>query len=292
MKPINLRITSLFLFIILTWGLAWPVNKVGLIYLSPAWYTAIRLIIGTVTMMMIVLLMGKLSLPNKRDLPLIAIIGILQISLYILLTNIGLKYLPPGRSSLLAYTTPLWVMPAAILFFNEKSGWVRWLGFGLGVAGLLILLSPWEINWLDLHNLFGASMLLLASLCWAISMLCTRYMKWHKSPLELIPWQLLAGTIPIVALACFKEPGLQITWSLPLILTLLYTGALVTGFSYLSGIIINRELPTIVVSLGFLLVPVVSLIVSALTLHESITVPTLIAMSLIIAGIGCVVVKR
>src|SRR6185503_21141098 len=110
MKTHNLRIISLFLFIILTWGLAWPVNKVGLAYLSPTWYTAMRLIIGTSTMMFIVFLMGKLSLPTKRDFPLIAIIGLLQISIYLLLTNIGLKYLPPGRSSLLAYTTPLWVM--------------------------------------------------------------------------------------------------------------------------------------------------------------------------------------
>src|SRR4029078_9044878 len=98
-----------------------------------------RLIIGTSTMMFIVFLMGKLSLPTKRDFPLIAIIGLLQISIYLLLTNRGLKYLPPGRSSLLAYTTPLWVMPLAIFFFNEKAGWSRWLGFILGVMGLMIL---------------------------------------------------------------------------------------------------------------------------------------------------------
>jgi drug/metabolite transporter (DMT)-like permease len=291
MKNINWRIIGLFIFIIFTWGFAWPVNKIGLAYLSPAWYTALRLIIGTVTMMTIVFCMGKLSIPDKRDLPLIAIIGLLQISVYILLANIGLKYLPPGRSSMLAYTTPLWVMPAATIFFHEKSGWVRWLGFGFGVTGLMILLSPWQINWLDHHNLFGAGMLLLASLCWAISMLCTRYMKWHKSPLELIPWQLLVGTIPILGLAWIDQPSLHIQWTLPLVITLLYTGALVTGFSYLSGVVINRELPTIVVSLGFLLVPVVSLLVSAIALHESITLPTIIAMSLIIAGIGCVVVK-
>ena len=120
MKSINWRIIGLFAFIILTWGLAWPASKIGLTYLSPAWYTAMRLMIGTVTMMLIVFSLGKLSLPTQRDLPLIAIIGILQISIFLLLTNVGLTYLPPGRSSLLAYTTPLWVMPAAILFFNEN----------------------------------------------------------------------------------------------------------------------------------------------------------------------------
>src|SRR3989338_11706271 len=246
-NKINFRLMALFSFIILSWGMAWPINKIGLAYMSPLWYTAIRLIVGTVTMMAIVIAINKFTLPKLKDYPLIMIIGLLQISIYILLANIGLAYLPAGRSSLLAYTTPLWIMPAATLFFNEKAGVLRWLGFLLGVGGLLILLSPWEINWSDSRVLFGSAMLLLASLCWAVSMLCARYMKWTKSPLELIPWQLLIGTIPILLFALIKEPIITVDWNPLLILSLIYTGILVTGLSYWSGLVINKELPTIVV---------------------------------------------
>jgi len=292
MKNINLRYIGLFAFIIFSWGLAWPVNKVGLTYLSPAWYTAIRLVIGTVTMMTIVLIVGKFSLPKSKDCPLIVIIGLLQISIYILLTNFGLTYLPAGRSSLLAYTTPLWIMPAATLFFNEKAGLLKWIGFLMGLGGLLLLLSPWEINWSNTDILFGTAMLLLASLCWSISMLCARYMQWSKSPLELIPWQLLIGTLPILVYAYATEPAVTIQWNMPLILSLIYTGILVTGFSYWSGLIINKELPTIIVSLGFLLVPIVSLLVSTVYMQETLSLPTICAIVLIISGICCVVVKE
>lgn len=288
MKKLNIRLLLLFIFIILSWGLAWPVNKIGLQYLSPTWYTAFRLIIGTVTMMAIVISLGKFSLPKPKDFPLILIIGLLQISIYILLANIGLHYLPAGRSSLLAYTTPLWVMPVATLLFKETTGGLRWLGFALGMMGLTILLSPWELDWTNNDILIGAAMLLLASLSWAISMLCARYMHWTKSPLELIPWQLLIGTIPIVILALIKEPAFTIHWTSPLILSLIYTGILVTGISYWSGVIINKELPTIVVSIGFLLVPIVSMLSSSLYLHETITLSTMLAMFLIISGICCV----
>lgn len=290
LNKINFRILGLFAFIILSWGLAWPINKVGLEYMSPVWYTAIRLMVGTITMMAIVIAIGKFTLPQRKDYPLIVIIGLLQISIYILLANVGLAYLPAGRSSLLAYTTPLWVMPAATLFFNEKAGPLRWLGFFLGIGGLLILLSPWELDWSNARILFGAAMLLLASLCWAISMLCARYMQWNKSPLELIPWQLLIGALPILIYALVKEPALNIEWHAPLILSLVYTGILVTGLSYWSGLVINKELPTIIVSLGFLLVPVFSLLVSSVYMHEAITLPTIAAMILIIGGICCVVV--
>lgn len=291
MPRINFKILALFLFIVFSWGLGWPANKMGLAYASPVWYTAIRLVAGAVTMFTFVGIAGKFSLPKWHDFPLIFVIGILQIALYIYLANLGLTYLPAGRSSLLAYTTPLWVMPIAVFFFHEDGAPIRWIGFALGLGGLFILLSPWELNWTDKNVLFGAAMLLLASFSWAISMLCVRYMKWTKTPLELIPWQLLLGAVPMVIYALAKEPSIPVTWNTPLLLSLVYTGVIVTGLSYWSGVVINKELPTIVVSLGFLLVPVVSLTLSAFFMHEAITLPIIAAMTLIIAGLICVVIQ-
>lgn len=289
-KTFDLRIFALFVFIVFSWGLGWPANKVGLEYMSPLWYTATRMIIGTVTMMTFVIALNKFSLPQWKDFPLIAAIGLLQISVFMLLANLGLSYLPAGRSSLIAYTTPLWIMPAATFFFDEKAGPLKWFGFLLGLGGLTILLSPWELNWHDSNIIFGASMLLLASLSWAISILCVRYMEWTKSPLELIPWQLLIGTIPMVLMAWIKEPVAVVHWSTPLLLSLVYTGILVTGISYWSGVVVNKALPTIVLSLGFLMVPVFSLIVSASFMHEAITLSMMGAMTMILFGLVCVVI--
>jgi drug/metabolite transporter (DMT)-like permease len=120
-------------------------------------------------------------------------------------------------------------------------------------------------------------------------MLAARYMHWSKPPLELMPWQLLVGTLPILFFACIKEPHLAVTWNTSLILSLAYTGVLVTGLSYWSGLVITRELPTLIASLGFLLVPVFSLFLSAIFMHEQITVPTLIAIVSILAGLVCVI---
>lgn len=289
MKKFNYRIFALFLFIIFSWGLAWPINKIGLQYMSPLWYTAIRLLIATVAMLGLVISMKKFSLPQWRDLPLILTIGLLQIGLYILLTNIGLAYIPAGHASLLAYTTPLWVMPVATLFFKEKSGLFKWLGFFLSLAGLVMLMNLWDLDFSDRHILLGCGALLLASMSWAISMLCVRYMHWTKSPLELIPWQLIIGAIPVLCLAFIKEPIVAVTWNYQLILSLIYTGILVTGLSYWCGVIINKELPTILVSLGFLIVPVFSFIVSAIFLNETISTPSIAAIALILLGLVFVV---
>jgi drug/metabolite transporter (DMT)-like permease len=291
MTTFSLRIVMMFIFIVICWGFAWPVNKIGLMYMTPLWYTATRLLIGSVAMLSIVIAKQKFSLPVRKDIPLILIIGLLQISVYILLTNIGLSYLPAGRSSLLAYTTPFWVMPIATLFFQEKAGLFRWLGFFLGVIGLTVLITPWELHWSDQKVLLGTGALLLASLCWAISIICVRYMRWTKSPLELIPWQLLIGAIPMLIFAWAKEP-IPVLWNIPLVLSLIYTGVVVTGISYWCAVIINKELPAIVLSLGFLIVPVFSFAVSAVFLRETIDLLTLGAMLLILLGLGLVVAEK
>jgi drug/metabolite transporter (DMT)-like permease len=292
MKKFNYRIFNLFLIIVFSWGLAWPINKIGLAYMSALWYTAARLIIGSVVMMLLIIILKKFTWPERRDIPLILVIGWLQIGIYILLTNVGLAYLPAGRSSLLAYTTPLWVMPIANLFFHEKSGILRWLGFLIAVSGLIILMNPWELNWSDHNVIIGSSALLLASLGWAISMFGVRHMRWTKSALQLIPWQLIAGAIPVVIFAWIKEPGPTIVWNEPLVISLIYTGILVTGISYWLGVVINQELPPVVLSLGFLVVPVISLTTSAIFLHEKINLPTIVAASLILLGLGLVVSEK
>lgn len=287
-QRVQTNIILLFIFIILTTSFAWPINKVGVAYLSPLWYTAIRMIIGTVTMTALVILLDEFTLPSKQDLPLIAVIGLLQISFYILLANLGLAHLPAGRASLFAYTTPLWIMPIATLFFGEINGSLKWLGFCLGLSGLILLLSPWEMDWSNKDIIFGTAMLLLASLSWAISMLCVRYMHWQKSVLQLMPWQLFLGTIPVIILAWLKEPLTGVHFNTPLVLSLFYTGFLVTGLSYWSSVVLNRTLPTTLLSLGFLLVPVFSVLISSICLHESISLATGMAMGMILVGLGCV----
>lgn len=292
MKKVNYRILGLFVFIILTSGLAWPVNKVGLHYMSPLWYTSSRLVIASIAMLSLVIYLKRFSFPRFRDLPLILIIGILQIGGFIYLTNLGLSYLPAGHSALLAYTTPLWIMPLATLLFKEKSGLYKWLGFCLSISGLILLMNLWDLNFSNPHVLFGCGALLLASFSWAISMLCVRYMKWTKSPLELIPWQLLVAAIPMMAYAWVNEPVSQIVWNRELILSLAYTGVVVTGLSYWCGVIVNKELPTILLSLGFLVVPVFSLLTSSFFLNEKINLPSMAAIGLIFLGLVFVVSTR
>jgi drug/metabolite transporter (DMT)-like permease len=260
--------------------------------MPPLWFSAVRLAIGTIVMFSIVIMLRKFTWPTKQDLKIILVIGILQIGLFMTLINLGLHHVAAGRSSVLVYTTPVWVVPISVFFFHEKTSLLKWLGVIFGLAGIAVLFNPFAINWSDQQALIGNGTLLLAALSWAISILCARYMHWAHSPLQLISWQLSVGTLPVILLAILKQPHAHIIWNHSLVLALLYAGVIATAFAYWGGVAISKELPPIVFSLSLLGVPVCGVITSALFLNESITLSLVLAIVFILMGLGCVIFEK
>lgn len=274
--------------IVIVWGLSWPISKIALQYIPAVWLAALRLASGCASAFLLLAVIRKLHCPRRQDLPIILVLGCLQMGLFMILINLGLHYVDAGRSAILVYTTPLWVLPLAILFFHETASWLKWLGFILGMIGVIILFSPSSIDWSNHHELFGNGVLLSAALCWAIAILCARNMHWTRPPLELLPWQLLVGAIPALLFAVYMEPHPLIQWNGISITSLTYAGVIATGFAYWGTLVLSKELPSITVSLSFLGVPVTGLILAVVLLHEPLTLSIVAAMICIISGLGCV----
>ncbi len=281
------KVYVLFALVILIWGFSWPMNKIGMNYIPPIWFAAIRLTLATLTMFGIVAALKKLVIPSKQDLPILLTVGIFQMGFFTMLINLGLFYVDAGRSAILTYTTSFWILPIAVFYFKENLNWLKCLGLVFGMLGILTLFSPWSIAWSNKEQLLGNGLLLLAAISFGISLLCARNMTWHRPALSLLPWQLLVGTIPVVVLAVTQVPHPEIELTQTAVLTLLYTALLGTAFAYWCTTIISKELPSVTVSVGFLGVPMSGLLFSSLILHEPITLPIKIAMVLIPSGLLC-----
>ena len=280
------KIYILLGLVVLTWGLLWPINKVGLYYIAPLWYISLRLIIATICMFLLAKVLGKLTLPKWRDWPMIFIVGFFQTGLFLGFLTIGLTQVGAGRAAILVYSTPIWVTPIAYFFFDESLSRFKLIGVILGVAGILLLFSPWGLDWSHKGIIIGNILLLLAALSWAFAMIFTRYMPWHSSVLQITPWQLLFATIPICFLALFLEPPPHIILNTSLIVSLLYASIFGTAFAYWGIVTVSKELPVITTSLSLLGVPIISVIASAIFLHEPITLTIFFAMVLILAGLA------
>lgn len=271
--------------LVIVWGLAWPISKVGLADMTPMWYSAGRFMIGITAVLMYLMFTKQLQLPKREDLPLILSIGLFQMSVFLMLLNYGLYYVGAGRAATLVYSTPLWVTPIAILFFGETLNRFKLAGLILGLLGVMTLFNPWGFDWHDTRIVIGNLMLATASLVWAGVMLHTRFGKWHSKPIALVPWQLLLATIVTTMTALLLEPHPHISWNGVLISTLLYNGLFATAFGYLASITVTKSLPVVTSSLCFLGVPVVGLLSSMIFLEEKLTLSLGLALALIIGGL-------
>src|SRR3546814_12856468 len=110
-----------------------------------------------------------------------------------------------GRSAVLAYTTPLWVTPAAIVLLGERPTAFKLLGLALGFAGVAVLFNPLGFDWADPQVLLGNGMLLAAALAWSVAILHIRAHTWDSSPLQLAPWQMLLAVPPLAILSWLTE---------------------------------------------------------------------------------------
>lgn len=282
----------LLLIIALSWGMSWPVNKAILSYVSPLWAVATRLWLAAAVLAVICVPIGKLRLPPRQDLPMVASLAVLHMGLFASLTSLGLVYVSAGRTVLVAYTTPLWVFPLAWLFAGEALTRQRLVAIACGMLGLALLVNPLAIQWSDSGVLTGHALILLAAVCWAISIVYTRLHKWASSPFDLLFWQLLLGALLTTGAAFLFEGWPVIRVTPHFIVLLLYGSTISTSLAYWALNTVNRSLPATTTALGLLAVPVFGVVSSMITLGETFDMFTTAALLLIVGGIALGTVSR
>ncbi len=274
----------LLVAVVILWGANWPVMKVGLQSMPPIWFATARMTLGAATLFALLMVLGRLKLPTRRDLPLVLTVGGLQMAAFLLLVNLALQHVEAGRSSVLAYTTPLWVTPASMLLMSETLTPRKAAGLVLGLGGLAVLFNPLGFDWASREALVGNALLLGAAFAWSLAILHVRVHSWDSSPLQLAPWQMLVAAVPLGLLSWFSESWSTVRWSGELAVILAYNGPLATAFCFWAVVSVNRALPAITTSLSLLAVPVAGVLLSAVFLSETLT-PTLVGgLLLILAG--------
>ncbi|AJP59525.1 transporter [Pandoraea vervacti] len=276
----------LFTIVIVAWGVNWPVSKALLAHVSPWWSAALRSVVGMATLFVICALTRRLVLPKRGDLPVIVSVGLLHMAVFSLLVALSLQYVQAGRSAVLAYTTPLWVMPAARLWLGEALTRRRVFGLACGLLGLAVMFNPAAFDWHDRHAVFGNALVLLAAFVWAVAIVHMRAHRWISGPFELSPWQLLLASVILCTIAFAVDGAPHIIGWAGFAGLLSYGGVIGGGIAYWLAGVVTRRLPAGVTSLGLLGVPVVGTLASASILRESLGLDVWIALALIVGGIA------
>jgi drug/metabolite transporter (DMT)-like permease len=271
---------------VFAWGLTWPVNKIILATVPPLWAVAIRTAIGALALLVLALATGRLLRPPSADLPVLLSVTLLHMVGFTALSSIGLELVPAGRSAVLAYTTPLWVLPGASVFLGERLTPRRVVGVIVGLAGLIVLFNPMALDWSRRAIVLGNAAILVAALLWAGAILHIRGHSWRSTPFDLLPWQMLLATLILVPLAWIESGPPAFTWTPSLAALFAYAGLPGSALAYWASAMAGRRLPAVTMSLGLLATPVVSVAVATLWLGERPGVSLLLAVLLILGGVA------
>ena len=236
----------------IVWSLNWTVMKVATRYSGPFTFSAQRYVIGTVVLFAL-LALRRNSLKPTPWLPTI-LIGLTQTMAFQALAQWALVSGGAGKTALLAYTMPFWVVPLAWWWVHEKPGFTRWLCIVIAAAGFVCVVEPWK----PLGAPDSVALALLAGVAWAVAtVLSKRLFQQHPdvSPLRLTAWQMLVGTIGLVIVALVM-PLRPVDWTGTYIAALLYNGLLSSGVCWVLWALVVQRLSANVAGLTSLAVPV------------------------------------
>ena len=202
---------------------------------------------------------------------------------YSALTALALTILPPGRASVLAFSTPLWVVPLAAWWLHERVSWRALLGVGVGIVGMLVIATP-ALQRGGSGQILSYVMLMGAAAGWAISIVFVRGHRFEATALALAPWQTLVAATLLCALAIVVEGGPPVIGPRG-VASLSYVGPIATAFAYWAVVEVGRHFRASTISMALLATPSLGLLISALTLHETVSASLIVGIVLVGAGI-------
>ena len=277
----------LMAIMILSWALAFPFIKIGLESLSPVNLTIMRFVVVCSTLLVLLLVQPyKFSRLEKRDVPMIFILGFFGVMVYHLCLNYGEQYISPGAASLIVATIPLFVLLLATVFLGEKLTPKRILGVSLALVGVIII-SLWGKPDLSIAvtNVLGAVAVVIAALMGAFYTVAGKKMLQGYSALSLTTYAMLLGSLGLLP---FLTPSLatEVT-AMPLAGwgSILFLGICSTVMGYLLWYVALKVKDATEVSVYLYCIPIVTILIDLFFFHEGITPLFLLGGFFILAGL-------
>jgi drug/metabolite transporter (DMT)-like permease len=246
---------------IVIWGYSWVVMKIGLRHAHPFDFAAIRVGLGAAFLFGLVALQHRpLALSRYR---MALLLGTLQVALFVALSHFALLYAGPGKTSVLVFTMPFWMIIFAHFILHERMRGTQWLAVALAFAGLVLIVAPWELT-----SLTGSLLAIAAGAVWAISAVLSK--KWPTpgaDPLLFTAWQLAVGFVWL-ALLSFAYPHEPVRWNTEFIVAVLFSAIFATAIGWWLWTYVLSHASAGITGLNSLGIPVVAVIASAIQLGE------------------------
>jgi drug/metabolite transporter (DMT)-like permease len=269
----------------LIWGYNWVVMKVGLRFTQPFTFAALRNFISAVGLFVLLAVMRKPLRPKAFGLT--VLVGLLQTTGFVGLIFWALETGGAGKTAVLTYTMPFWLLLMAWVVLGERLRGFQWLAVGLALAGLLLILAPWR-----LHGVAANLLAIAGGFSWAASAVAAKVLNKRHSVdlLSLTAWQMLLGSLPLLLIAGLTYTRAPV-WSGSFIWALAYNVIFANALAWVMWLYIVRSVPAGSAGLGTLAIPVIGVVSAWLQLGERPGPSEAMGMALVVLAL-CILTLR
>lgn len=238
------------------WGYNWVVMKIALQYSTASQFAAMRTLGGGFFLLALLAAMRKPLRP--REVPSTIILGLLQTTGFTGFIIWALVSGAAGKTSVLSFTMPFWVLLLAWPLLGERIRGMQWGAVALALIGLMCILQPWHLQ----GNKFSMALAVLSGVSWALSVVYHKRLTQRVPDLDLLSftaWQMVFGSAPIVLYA-LGELDRPIDWTPSYLVTIMYSVVLANALGWMAWLYALQRLPAGVASMGSMLIPVIAVL--------------------------------
>lgn len=275
------RPAAAFAVLSLIWGYNWVVMKTAMRYCGPIDFAVLRVGFGALLLFGLLLALGAPLKPRHAGKTLL--VGLFQTTGFVGLISVSVALGHAGKSAVLAYTMPFWVIVLGWPFLGEKLHGRQWPAVGLALAGLVLVLQVWDTGAGLLNSFIG----LAAGASWGVSVIVVKKIpvSGRNELLSLTAWQMLFGAVPLIV-AALLVPERPIEWSGYFIGAVVYNAVGGTMLAWLLWLYILQRLPATISGLSTLIIPVIGVAAAWLQLGEQPSLAEGIGIVLILVALG------
>jgi drug/metabolite transporter (DMT)-like permease len=294
-QPPRWKLVTAFLAVYLVWGSTYLAIRFAIETLPPFLMAGVRFVIAGGLLYGVLRIRGT-EKPKRQHWIAAGIIGLL-----LLMGGNGAvvwaeQRVPSGIAALLVAVTPCWM----VLIDWLRPGGTRpralvWIGLGLGLAGIVLLIGPASILGGEAMDGPGAAVLLVGTLAWASGSIYARYADLPKQPLLATGMQMLVGGVILIGAGVVAGEPARIAWdaiSLKSALSLGYLivfGAIVGYSAYVW--LLRVSTPAMVGTYAYVN-PIVAMLLGWALADEVLTGRMLIAAAVIVGGVALITLAR
>ena len=246
-------------------------------------FTAIRLGSGAALLAILVAAArGRWMRPTRR-----VLLAAFALFAYAILFSLAYRTLHAGTGALLLFGATQATMIGTGLVRGERPRAHEWIGWGMALAGLVLLSAPGLLATRGEPWSADAALMLIAGVAWGTYSLLGRGV---PDPVAATATNFVVASVPALAWAAFTLPALQITSRGVWLATA--SGALASGVGYVIWYAALRGLTRTRAAIVQLAVPILAAIAGVLLLSETVAWRLVASGALILGGVAIATAVR